>query len=452
MSSEKTVHIIGGGLAGSEAAYQVARRGGRGGRGGRAILYEMKPARFSPAHTLPTLAELVCSNSLKSDDPANASGLLKVEMRLMDSLIMRSADKARVPAGKTLAVDRVEFSKNVTEGLAEAGVEVVRVEIKEVPASRPLVIATGPLTTDELAGSVHDLIGVDNLYFFDAVAPIVYKDSIDMTRTFFATRYGKGPADYLNCPLYKEEYERFIGELTKADRTTPRAFEDTPYFEGCMPIEAMAERGPKTLAFGPMRPVGLIDPRTNRRPYAVVQLRRENREGTLYNMVGFQTQLKFGEQKRIFRLIPGLERAEFARLGKLHRNTYIKSPALLSPAQELKSEPGVFFAGQITGVEGYSESALSGLMAGINALRAAEGLSPVWPPPSTMTGALMDYIATGGGDGRRAAPFQPMNANFGLLPAPPPDPGVKKREKRREVQAHRALKDLAEWINLCLAT
>lgn len=437
------VHIIGGGLAGSEAAYQVARRGGR------AILYEMKPERFSPAHSLPGVAELVCSNSLKSDDPLNASGLLKEEMRLLGSVIIRAAEATRVPAGNTLAVDRAGFSAFVARELEEAGVEVVTGEVRKIPDERPLVIATGPLTTDEFAESVHSLIGKDNLYFFDAVAPIVFKDSIDMEKAFFATRYDKGPADYINCPLSKDEYERFVYELLKAEKITPRAFDETPFFEGCMPIEVMAERGSRTLAFGPMRPVGLTDPSTGRRPYAVVQLRRENKDGTLYNMVGFQTRMTYGEQKRVFKMIPGLEKAEFARLGKLHRNTYIRSPELLSPSQELIGSAGLFFAGQVTGVEGYCESAVSGLMAGINAGKADDGEDLVCPPPTTITGSLLYYISgSARHEGEAANLFQPMNANFGLLPAT----GVKNKEKRRVLQVKKALADLTAWINLCLAS
>lgn len=441
MADKKKVVIIGGGLAGCEAAYRVVSAGVR------AELYEMKPERFSPAHTLETLAELVCSNSLKSLDTGNAAGLLKEEMRLMGSLVIEAATATRVAAGNSLAVDRTAFSGYVTERLARAGVEVIRREVTSVPDHRPLVIATGPLSSEAFSEALHGLIGSENLYFYDAVAPIVFYDSINMDTAFMASRYGKGDPDFINCPMDKDRYERFVHELLKADTREAHAFDKTPFFEGCMPIEAMAQRGPKTLMFGPMKPVGLLQPGHERRPYAVVQLRRENREGTLYNMVGFQTRLTYEEQKRVFSLIPGLENAEFARLGKLHRNTYIDSPRLISRSQQLRKDPGVFFAGQITGVEGYSESALSGLLAGMNAARLSASLPCVSPPASTMTGALMEYISTGGGGPKSA--FQPMNANFGLLP----DPGVKKKKaEKRRAQAERALDDLKRWRDEFLAT
>ncbi|MEK7772989.1 MAG: methylenetetrahydrofolate--tRNA-(uracil(54)-C(5))-methyltransferase (FADH(2)-oxidizing) TrmFO, partial [Deltaproteobacteria bacterium] len=345
------VTIIGGGLAGSEAAYQAAKRGCN------VTLLEMKPVRFSPAHTMPGLSELVCSNSLKSESLENASGVLKEEMRICSSLIIKAAEASRVPAGNALAVDRRAFSDYVTEALGGMGVEIIRREATEIPAARPLVIATGPLTSGPLADAIGGLISSPNLYFYDAVAPIVYKDSIDMKMAFKASRYGKGGDDYINCPLAQDEYVRFVEALLAADMVRPREFEDMKCFEGCMPVEAMAQRGPDTLMFGPMRPVGLVDPRTGKRPYAAVQLRRENLEDTLYNIVGFQTRLTFPEQRRVLGLIPGLERAEFARFGKLHRNSYIDSPKLLTPAQSLRVEDALFFAGQITGVEGYCESA-----------------------------------------------------------------------------------------------
>ena len=422
------VFIIGGGLAGSEAAYRVAKMGLM------ATVFEMKPLRFSAAHGSFDLAELVCSNSLKSEGIENGSGLLKEEMKSLDSIVIRAAYATRVPAGKALAVDRAAFSKYITCALEAAGVKIIRKEMTSMPDMRPLVIATGPLTADAFAESIQGLVGRKSFHFYDAVAPIVYRDSIDMGIAFMSSRYNRGGNDYINCPLERDEYERFFAELTAADRLTPREFEDERVFESCMPIEALALRGPKTLLFGPMRPVGLIDPRTGKRPYAAVQLRRENREDTLYNIVGFQTRLSFPDQKRVFRIIPGLERAEFARLGKLHRNSFINSPALLSSTLQLRRDPSIFLAGQITGVEGYCESSATGIIAGINAARMLKGKKPVSPPKTTMIGALLGHIA-------EASPeaFQPMNANFGLLPAM----GKNGRGAKAEV----ALKDFTEWRN-----
>jgi methylenetetrahydrofolate--tRNA-(uracil-5-)-methyltransferase len=424
--SEK-VTIIGGGLAGCEAAWQVAQRGGH------AVIQEMRPVKLSPAHTTGGLAELVCSNSLKSESLENAGGVLKEEMRALGSLVVKAAEATRVPAGGTLAVDRAAFSAFISSAIEAAGVEVIRGEVTEIPTARPLVIASGPLTSDNLASAIQSLIGVESLNFYDAVAPIVYKESIDMESAFSASRYGKGGDDYINCPLSKEEYEAFYYELIKADTARAREFEDMKSFEACMPIEVMAQRGQKTLLFGPMRPVGLTDPRTGKRPFAVIQLRQENRERTLYNIVGFQTRLTFGEQKRIFTMIPALKRAEFARLGKLHRNSYIDSPRLLTEAQQLRAEPSIFFAGQITGVEGYCESAASGILAGINALRRARGESPVCPPEETITGALMRHISGAQGS------FTPMNANMGLLP---PETGKDRRAK----QAKKAVEAISSWV------
>jgi len=429
----KEVFIIGGGLAGSEAAYRAARMGVK------ATVYEMKPVRFSPAHGLSTLGELVCSNSLKSESIENGAGLLKEEMKSLDSLVIRAAYSTRVPAGKTLAVDRAAFSAYITDALKDAGVSIVREEIISIPGMRPLVIATGPLTTDAMAESIQGLVGRGSFHFYDAVAPIVYGDSIDMERVFKASRYNKGGDDYINCPLDEGEYGRFLEALTASDRTTPREFEDERVFEACMPIEVLAGRGPKTLLFGPMRPVGLADPRTGKRPFAVVQLRRENLEDTLYNIVGFQTRLSYPEQKRVLRLIPGLENAEFARMGKLHRNSYIDSPKLLSNTLQLRSGASVFFAGQITGVEGYCESAATGIIAGINAVRLLNGEDPISPPPTTMTGALLKYISDGS-----VKTFQPMNANFGLLPF--------MGKSKRSSQAERAVADLTAWRNEFLET
>ncbi|MBI5642523.1 MAG: methylenetetrahydrofolate--tRNA-(uracil(54)-C(5))-methyltransferase (FADH(2)-oxidizing) TrmFO [Deltaproteobacteria bacterium] len=427
------ITIIGGGLAGCEAAYQVAKRGGK------AVIHEMKPLRFSPAHSLSTLSELVCSNSLKSESLENASGLLKEEMRLLDSIVIKAAEATRVPAGKTLAVDRTAFSNHITDTLEAMGVEIKRGEVTDMPPARPLIIATGPLTSDAFAESIAGIIGSASLHFFDAVAPIVYRDSIDMDKAFKASRYGKGGDDYINCPFTEEEYNRFLSQLMEADKVRAHEFEDASYFERCMPIEVMAGRGPKTLLFGPMRPVGLKDPRTGERPFAVLQLRRENMEDTLYNMVGFQTRLTFPAQKKVFRLIPGLENAEFARLGKLHRNSFIDSPWCLLNTLQFKKDANILFAGQITGVEGYNESAVSGLIAGINAFKLAIGEEPLSPPEATMTGALFKYITNA------KTGFQPMNANMGLLPE------IAGKD-RREQQVRRALGELKAWRDEVLAT
>lgn len=426
------ITIIGGGLAGCEAAWQVARRGGK------AVILEMRPVKKSPAHSTAALAELVCSNSLKSESLENASGILKREMACLGSLVVAAAESSRVPAGGTLAVDRDAFSSFITSALDDAGVEVIRGEVTSFPQGRPLIIASGPLTSDSLASAIQALVGAESLNFYDAVAPIVYKESIDMGKAFAASRYGKGGDDYINCPMTKEEYEAFYAELIQADTARKHEFEEMKSFEACMPIEVMAHRGPQTLLFGPMRPVGLTDPATGKRPFAVVQLRRENREDTLYNIVGFQTRLTFAGQKRIFRMIPALRAAEFARLGKLHRNSYIDSPRLLNEAQQLKAEPSIFFAGQITGVEGYSESAASGILAGINALRCARGQEAVCPPETTVMGSLMRHISGA------QAPFTPMNANMGLLP---PEKGKDRRAK----QSKKALEAMEEWAQSILA-
>ncbi|MEE8575538.1 MAG: methylenetetrahydrofolate--tRNA-(uracil(54)-C(5))-methyltransferase (FADH(2)-oxidizing) TrmFO [Thermodesulfobacteriota bacterium] len=431
MADSKEITVIGGGLAGSEAAFQAAKRGLR------VTLYEMKPKKFSPAHKEDGLAELVCSNSLKSMSTENATGLLKEEMRLLGSLIVRAAYETKVPAGGALAVDREAFSEFITSELTGLKVNIVRDEIVDIPEARPLIIATGPLTSEGLAESICAKLGEggEYLYFYDAVSPVVHADSIDMEIAFKGSRYGKGSDDYINCPMDEETYRSFIAELLKADKVALREFEDTKYFEGCLPIEVMAERGEMTLAFGPMKPVGFTDPSTGQRPFAVVQLRMDNRAGTLYNIVGFQTRLTYGEQRRIFARIPGLSEARFARLGKIHRNLYIDSPKLLESTCELKSDPLLFFAGQITGVEGYSESSASGLIAGVNAARAIKGHSPVIPPETTMLGALQRYISD-----ESLSSFQPMNSNFGLLP----QIGGKKKERKAAYSA-RALKDLIEW-------
>ncbi|MFP7755059.1 methylenetetrahydrofolate--tRNA-(uracil(54)-C(5))-methyltransferase (FADH(2)-oxidizing) TrmFO [Thermodesulfobacteriota bacterium B35] len=429
------ITIVGGGLAGCEAAWQAARRGVA------VDLYEMKPHRFSPAHCSESLAELVCSNSLRSDAVDSAVGLLKEEMRRLDSLIMRAADATAVPAGKALAVDRERFSALVSREVASCPlIRIRRQEITEVPdpEEAPVILATGPLTSELLSRSLLALTGSDNLAFYDAIAPIVSAESLDMEIIYRKSRWDdEGPGDYLNCPMNREEYERFIELLAGADTVPLKSFEEPRYFEGCLPIEVMCERGADTLRFGPMKPVGLAHPETGEVPYAVVQLRAENREGTMYNMVGFQTKLTYPEQKRVFRTIPGLEQAEFVRLGSIHRNTFICAPRLLTPTLELRSRPGLFLAGQLSGVEGYVESAAMGLLAGINAGCLARGMAPVAPPPATAHGALISHLTCSDPDH-----FQPSNVNFGLFP--PLEKKIRKRERGR-YRAGLALALLAEW-------
>jgi methylenetetrahydrofolate--tRNA-(uracil-5-)-methyltransferase len=443
MTAPEPVHIIGGGLAGSEAAWQLARAGVP------AVLHEMRPLRGTEAHVTDRLAELVCSNSFRSDDAENnAVGLLHAEMRRAGSLIMRAADAHRVPAGGALAVDRHGFSAAVEAALgAERRIELRREEITGLPPPgwTSVIIATGPLTAPALAAAIRARTGEDSLAFFDAIAPIVHAESIDMEQAWRQSRYGKGDgSDYINCPLDRPQYEAFVAALLAGEKTEFHDWEkDTPYFEGCLPIEVMAARGIDTLRWGPMKPVGLRDPRRERGPYAVVQLRQDNALGTLYNIVGFQTKLKHGEQKRIFRMIPGLERAEFARLGGLHRNTFLNSPRLLDGALRLKQEPRLRFAGQITGVEGYVESAAIGLLAGRFAAAERLGQAPAPPPATTALGALLRHI-TGGADARS---FQPMNINFGLFP-PLPEGAVRRanRGERKPLIARRALADLEGWL------
>jgi len=440
---DAAVSVIGGGLAGSEAAWQIARAGLP------VTLYEMRPERGTDAHKTAKLAELVCSNSFRSDDALNnAVGLLHEEMRRCGSLIIAAADAHKLPAGGALAVDREGFAGAVQSALEAAPlVEIRRQEIAEVPgaATGETIVATGPLTSPDLAASIRALTGEDALAFFDAIAPIVHRDTIDLSVAWFQSRYDKpGPggtgADYINCPLDRAQYERFVAALLEGDKHAFKEWEtSTPYFEGCLPIEVMAERGPETLRYGPMKPVGLTDPRTGTRPHAVVQLRQDNALGTLFNMVGFQTKLTYGEQKRVFRMIPGLEGAEFARLGGLHRNTFINSPRLLDRELGLRARPNVRFAGQITGVEGYVESAAIGLLAGRFAVARAAGRAPVPPPATTALGGLLGHI-TGGAS---AATFQPMNVNFGLLP---PLAGHVKRAERKPALARRALADLDDWL------
>ena len=437
------VHVIGGGLAGSEAAWQLARAGIH------VILHEMRPVRGTDAHAGDRLAELVCSNSFRSDDAAaNAVGLLHAELRRAGSLILQSADAHRVPAGSALAVDRDGFAAAVTDALErEQLVTIVREEVAGDPPADwdNVIVATGPLTSPALAEAVRRLTGEDALAFFDAIAPIVHRDSIDFSRAWFQSRYDKGDgADYVNCAMDKAQYDAFIAAVLAGDKTEFKEWEGTPYFEGCLPIEVMAERGPETLRFGPMKPVGLTDPHTGRRPHAVVQLRQDNALGTLFNIVGFQTKLRHGEQTRIFRTIPGLERAEFARLGGLHRNTFINSPRLLDASLRLKSAPRLRFAGQITGVEGYVESAAMGLLAGRFAAAERAGRAPAPPPPTTALGALLAHV-TGGADARS---FQPMNCNFGLFP-PLAETGSKKKIRgadRKGLMSARALADLDLWL------
>lgn len=404
----KTVHVIGAGLAGSEACWQIAKRGVS------VKLYEMKPDKYTPAHSLRTFAELVCSNSLRSDRLENGVGLLKEEMRYLDSLIMQCADKTRIPAGGALAVDRNNFSKVVTEAIEKLdNVEIINREIQslnEFSDDDIIVVATGPLTTDSLSRSISEVVGKDYLYFYDAAAPIVTYESIDMAKAFRGSRYGRGTDDYINCPMDQQQYDLFYNELINAEVVPVKSFEEEKHFEGCMPIEVMAKRGKDTMRFGPLKPVGLPDPKTGKEAYAVLQLRQDNSEGTLFNLVGFQTHLKFPEQKRVFGLIPGLENAEFVRYGVMHRNTFINSPGNLEATYRLICRKNIFFAGQITGVEGYIESASSGLVAGINAARAATGGELCVFPENTAIGGLASYIST-----PMERPFQPMNANFGII-------------------------------------
>lgn len=430
MTTEK-VTVIGAGLAGSEAAWQLAERGIQ------VILYEMRPQASSPAHHTEQFAELVCSNSLRAANIENAVGLLKEEMRRMNSLIMTCADATAVPAGGALAVDRHKFSAMVTATLeAHPNVTVVREEVTSIPDEGIVIIATGPLTAPVLGEKIKALTGSNDFYFYDAAAPIVTAESLNYDKVFAASRYDKGDADYLNCPMTKEEYEAFWQALTTAEAVQPKEFEKEIYFEGCMPVEIMAARGIDTLRFGPLKPVGLVDKRTGVESYAVVQLRKENKDATMFNLVGFQTHLKWGEQKRVFQMIPGLEQAEFVRYGVMHRNTYINSPELLNHAFQLKKEPRLFFAGQMTGVEGYLESAASGLMAGLQAMRYGRGEALIDFPKTTAMGGLSHYISAYEGSN-----FQPMNINFGIME---PWPGkIRKKKEKNALIAARALEELA---------
>jgi methylenetetrahydrofolate--tRNA-(uracil-5-)-methyltransferase len=430
-NEESAIAVVGGGLAGSEAAWQAAEQGVA------VALYEMRPHKMTPAHVGDRLAELVCSNSLGSDLPDRASGVLKAELRALNSLVLACADRARVPAGGALAVDREAFAVEVTRRVeAHPRIKLAREEVTTIPRG-PAVVATGPLTSAPLAEAITELTGQEHLYFYDALAPIVSAESIDMAVAFRASRYDKGDADYINCPMTEEEYGRFVDALLAAERIPLHDFEQevAQFFEGCLAVEVLAARGREALAFGPLRPVGLTDPRTGKRPYAVVQLRQDNLAGTLYNMVGFQTNLRYGEQECVFRLIPGLERAEFVRFGHMHRNTFINAPLLLEPTMAFRGRPDLFFAGQITGVEGYVGSVGSGWVAGVNAARFVLGREPLALPQTTMLGALCHYVS-------RAEPdsFQPMKANFGLMP--PLDPPVRNKRRRYQAYAERALRDL----------
>lgn len=439
MTAPDAIHVVGGGLAGSEAAFQLAERGHT------VVLHEMRGVRSTAAHRTDKLAELVCSNTFKSTETTNAHGLLKAEMRALGCIVLEAADAARIPAGSALAVDRDVFSAAVHDRVhAHPNITVTREEVTELPSVG--IIATGPLTSDALAESIRTRLGVSGLAFYDAIAPVLATESIDETIAFRAARWDKEtmesaqeePGAYMNCPMNKEEYDAFIAALTTADQFTAHEFDQVPYFEGCMPIEEMARRGPETLRHGPMRPVGLTDPRTGKRPWAVVQLRREDKAGRMWNLVGFQTRMRIGEQQKVIRMIPGLANAEFLRFGSIHRNSYVNSPAALSPHLALRDQNTTLFAGQITGVEGYTESTATGLLAAINLDRLLRGLAPVIPPPTTMLGALYRYL-------READPahFQPMNANFGLLEelADPP----RNKDLKRERYAERALQTIDSW-------
>ena len=430
MSSTTT--IVGGGLAGCEAAWQLARRGAK------VRLFEMRPVRRTEAHQGDRLGELVCSNSFRSASLDAAVGLLKEEMRQLGSIVMEVADLARVPAGGALAVDREMFAAELTRRVeALPGVEIVREEVTEIPEG-PTIVASGPLTSAALYDRLRALFGREQLYFYDAISPIVTAESIDETIAFRASRWGDGGDDYWNCPLDRDQYHAFIDEVLRAEKVPTRDFERCIYFEGCMPIEEMARRGRETLAFGPMKPVGLTDPRTGTRSHAVVQLRRDNKEGTLYSLVGFQTKMTYPEQRRVFRMIPGLANGEFVRLGSLHRNSYMHSPSLLRPTLQFRQRDDLYFAGQIVGVEGYVESTAAGLLAGWNVARQLAGETPIVPPPTTALGSLLAYVS----DSERRE-FQPMNANYGLFPplAKPP-----RGRERRKALADRAARDLTSWL------
>lgn len=425
--------IIGAGLAGSEAAWQAAETGVP------VILYEMRPQRPTPVHKTGNCAELVCSNSLGSNQDFSAPFLLKQELRNLNSLVIRSADKNSVPAGKALAVDRDLFSEEITRALEQhPNITLKHEEVADIPMKGPVIIATGPLTSPAFSEKLSQLLGQDYLYFYDALSPIIDAQSIDTDKTFFASRYGKGDADYLNCGMSRQQYESFIDELLRAEKVSLKEFEKPIYFEGCMPIEVLADRGPQTLAFGPLKPVGLNHPETNERFHAVVQLRKENKEGTAYNLVGFQTKLTYPEQRRIFKMIPGLENAEFFRLGAIHRNTFINAPQLLSEDLGLKNHPNIFFAGQVVGVEGYVESSAMGLVASLSAMSRLKETAFSPPPVETAIGALLQYVT--GKEGN----YQPMNINFGLFLGP--EMRIRDKKQRNQHIFDRALKMQERWL------
>ncbi|MDQ7055361.1 MAG: FADH(2)-oxidizing methylenetetrahydrofolate--tRNA-(uracil(54)-C(5))-methyltransferase TrmFO [Persephonella sp.] len=429
----KKVAVIGGGLAGSEAAYKIAEEGFQ------VDLYEMRPEKSTPAHRTGNFAELVCSNSLGGKEITTGAGLLKEEMKMLNSLVVKVAEEFSVPAGGALAVDREKFSQKITQTLEKhPNINVIRKEITEIPEDYDfIIIATGPLTSEKFSKKLQKLTGAEHLYFYDAIAPTVDAETVDYSKGFWGDRYSKGEGDYFNCVLTEEEYEIFYQELLKGEQVPLKEFERAVFFEGCLPIEEIARRGKQTLLFGPMKPVGLTDPKTGKQPFAVVQLRKENREGTLLSMVGFQTKLKYPEQKRIFRLIPALRNATFVRLGSIHRNTFIQSHRVLKPTLQLKKNPEILFAGQITGVEGYTASAATGILAGINVSRMLKGKEPVIPPETTMLGGLVRYIT------EPKEELQPMNPNFALLPDL--DRKVKDRRKRKLLKAERALRDMERF-------
>ncbi|WP_445661977.1 FADH(2)-oxidizing methylenetetrahydrofolate--tRNA-(uracil(54)-C(5))-methyltransferase TrmFO [Bacillus sp. FSL K6-6540] len=435
LTDSQRVTVIGAGLAGSEAAWQIASRGVP------VTLYEMRPVVKTPAHHTDKFAELVCSNSLRANGLTNAVGVLKEEMRMLNSLVIGSADRNSVPAGGALAVDRDGFSGEITETLHQHPlIEVVNEEIQHIPEEGIVVIATGPLTSPALSSQIRELMGEDYFYFYDAAAPIVEKDSIDMSKVYLASRYDKGEAAYLNCPMTEEEFDAFYDALINAEVAQLKEFEKEIYFEGCMPIEVMMKRGKQTALFGPMKPVGLVNPHTGKLPHAVVQLRQDNAAGTLYNLVGFQTHLKWGEQKRIISMIPGLENAEIVRYGVMHRNTFVNSPKLLEQTYQVKTRPNLYLAGQMTGVEGYVESAASGLIAGINAARAAQGRERIVFPQESTIGSMAYYITHADPDN-----FQPMNANFGLLPGL--EKRIRNKKEKNEALANRALDGVRVFIS-----
>ena len=434
--------VVGGGLAGCEAAWQAAERGCD------VTLVEMKPERFSPAHVSTQLAELVCSNSLRGTSLGNAVGLLKEEMRRLGSLVLRAADATAVPAGRALAVDREAFADHVTDAVeSHPRIQIVHECLTRIPAASQVILATGPLTDPGLAAEIQELMGEQSLYFYDAISPTLYSDSIDYDIVFRASRYEDGEGDYLNIPLDREQYENLVAAILEAETVPLHPFEKELYFEGCLPIEEMARRGPQTLAFGPLKPVGLTDPRTGRRPHAVIQLRQEDKAGVLFNMVGFQTKLRIGDQRRIFRSLPGLSEAVFARFGSVHRNTFVNAPVHLEPSLEVKGRPGLYIAGQMAGVEGYVESAALGFVAGVHASFAIRGQSLPPVPAETAHGALLAHLQNASGDR-----FQPSNVNYGLFPALSGPAQRSRRRERREWMAERALRRLEEWALLIEAS